>query len=127
MNRKNVFLLCLVLLSALVAFGQYAVDQGVDRGAARANLSNSTALGGAASTTIDAALALNESRSQASDTIRAAAISAHIASTGADVHGLGTISTVNSPVPIANGGTGQTASSAALAALGGANLTYERR
>jgi len=51
-------------------------------------------------------------------------VAAHIASTGVDVHGLGTISTVNSPVPIANGGTGQTASSAALAALGGANLTY---
>ena len=49
-------------------------------------------------------------------------VSAHIASTGADVHGLGTISTVNSPVPIANGGTGQTASSAALTALGGFSL-----
>jgi hypothetical protein len=42
--------------------------------------------------------------------------------TGRAALGLGTISTVNSPVPVANGGTGKTTAAEALAALGGASL-----
>ena len=42
--------------------------------------------------------------------------------TGRSALGLGTVSTINSPVPIANGGTGKTTAAAGLAALGGASL-----
>jgi len=42
--------------------------------------------------------------------------------TGRAALGLGTISTVDSPVPIANGGTGATSAATGLAALGGAAL-----
>lgn len=38
------------------------------------------------------------------------------------VSGLGTMAVVNSPVPIANGGTGATSAATGLAALGGASL-----
>ena len=42
--------------------------------------------------------------------------------TPSSVSGLGTIATVDSPVPVANGGTGATTAAAGLAALGGASL-----
>ncbi|NCU30061.1 hypothetical protein EOM60_05695 [Candidatus Saccharibacteria bacterium] len=42
--------------------------------------------------------------------------------TPSSVSGLGTIATVDSPVPIANGGTGATSAATGLAALGGASL-----
>lgn len=42
--------------------------------------------------------------------------------TTGSVSGLGTIATIDSPVPIANGGTGKTTAAEALTALGGASL-----
>ena len=42
--------------------------------------------------------------------------------TPGSVSGIGTIATVDSPVPVANGGTGATTAAAGLAALGGASL-----
>jgi hypothetical protein len=42
--------------------------------------------------------------------------------TPSSVSGLGTMAVVNSPVPVANGGTGATTAAAGLAALGGASL-----
>jgi hypothetical protein len=42
--------------------------------------------------------------------------------TGRSALGLGTVSTVNSPVPVANGGTGKTTAAEGLEALGGASL-----
>ena len=58
----------------------------------------------------------------ATDYVATDTFTGHTGATGASVHGLGTIATVDSPVPIANGGTGATTAAAGLAALGGASL-----
>ena len=118
MNRKNVFLLVLILLSVLVAFGQYEVDQGIDRSAVyKANNGSDFTNPQAVPANIGAVSSSGANiDTAASATFRTAFNVPSVLDMIASLD----LKLSSSTVDITNGGTGQIASSAALTALGGA-------
>lgn len=110
---KKIILL-LVLITSLVSGAEF--NNPYDPGAARSTLSNVTPATGRAALGLGTMAVATSTDYVATDTFIG-----HADATGSSVHGLGTISTVNSPVPVADGGTGATTAAAGLAALGGAS------